>query len=79
MNKKIQRIQGDTFKGLDQLEYLNLAGNQIEKIDKSIFDDLINLKYVYLNVNSICSNKSMCENLMALNLTRSTKICFHFK
>lgn len=44
----IKEISRSNFKGMDKLKFLNLYGNQIEKITSETFIDLKNLEKLYL-------------------------------
>jgi Leucine-rich repeat (LRR) protein len=49
---KIFRLKPDTFKGLDQLQYLNISRNKITIVDKDCFSGLTNLIDLDLPINA---------------------------
>ena len=51
----IKTVNGDHFKGLNKLESLDLARNEIESIDGDSFKDLTKLVYLFLYHNKIKS------------------------
>ena len=71
MNNKLEKIDSDSFKGLENLERLYLGYNEITEIENS-FECLSSLVDLALNNNRmkrICSNmfKGLCK-LEVLNL-----------
>ncbi|KAH1022987.1 hypothetical protein HUJ04_012283 [Dendroctonus ponderosae] len=50
-NCRIYNISMDGFLGLRKLKYLDLSKNELEYIPTGVFDDLINIREIYLNDN----------------------------
>jgi Leucine-rich repeat (LRR) protein len=52
-NCNIRNISMDAFIGLENLEILDLSKNQLEYLPPALFDQLINIKEIYLNNNNL--------------------------
>lgn len=50
-NCQIRNLSMDSFVGLQQLRYLDLSNNQLDYLPPGIFDQLTNIKELYLNKN----------------------------
>lgn len=50
-NCKIRNISMDAFIGLENLSVLDLSQNELEYLPPAVFDQLINIKEIYLNKN----------------------------
>nr|WNA22119.1 Toll-like receptor 4 [Altica viridicyanea] len=71
-------VKRDTFAGLVRLVVLNLAHNQLTKIDNALFKDLYTLQILnleYNNINSILENAFLeLKNLHALILSNNNLV-----
>jgi Leucine rich repeat len=45
----VSEVSKDNFAGLNKLKYLSLSHNEIERIDRNTFEDLISLEKLYLS------------------------------
>ncbi len=71
--KSIDKIYINTFKGLNNLELLNLEENFIDRLDYGLFSDLLNLKEIWLQSNRI---KSIDINIF-VGLNKLEKVCLN--
>ncbi|XP_041357950.1 adhesion G-protein coupled receptor G6-like [Gigantopelta aegis] len=72
-NCGIERIRKDDFRNLEQLEVLNLEGNQINDIHPQAFQNLFHLKKLLLQDNKITTIKvGYFQNLASINLINLT-------
>lgn len=51
-NCQIMNISMDSFMGLQKLTYLDLSKNKLEYLPPGVFDQLVNIKELYLNSNN---------------------------
>lgn len=71
--RKIKKIDPNTFKGLTKLECLCLDFNEIEEIDRNTFDGLSNLTYLNLFSNKLKKIDRKCfESLKSIELIELT-------
>ncbi|EFA11081.2 Leucine-rich repeat-containing protein 15-like Protein [Tribolium castaneum] len=52
-NCKLRNVSMDAFIGLENLEILDLSKNELEHLPPGVFDQLINIKEIYLNGNKL--------------------------
>ncbi|XP_041357961.1 adhesion G-protein coupled receptor G2-like [Gigantopelta aegis] len=72
-NCGIERLRKDDFRNLEQLEVLNLKGNQINDIHPQAFQNLFHLKKLLLQDNKIATIKvGYFQNLASIDLINLT-------
>lgn len=63
----IKTISKENFKGLRSLKYIELGGNQLERLDTGVFNDLVSLELLHLNNNKLkFLNYETFRNLLQL-------------
>ncbi|PVD33564.1 hypothetical protein C0Q70_04821 [Pomacea canaliculata] len=80
-NSKITTITSDTFKGMPNVEELNLYSNPIEDLPDGVFDHLNNLKILRIDHNRLTEirettfNASTRQRLHQLDLSKNPYEC----
>ena len=72
-NKNLDNIDINTFKGLNNLESLYLNDNKIKQLEYGLFNELYNLKELWLESNNIIS---IDRNVFA-GLNQLEKVCLN--
>jgi slit 3 len=68
-NNRINKLESNSFQGLQNLIYFVLISNEMVDIEKNAFNGLFSLQYLYLYDNKIkCIRNETFNNLVNVNL-----------
>ena len=76
---KLVSLDENTFRGLTQLEIIDLHFNQLEKLEPSLFQGLTNLKKINLRRNKIIMLDAKCLRGRNYLIKQQQKETFKFK